>query len=99
MKLLDGRTPMTGCALCGTVFNYAHFDDPAFNRRLDAAARLSGPARYLAYGRIERDIVRDAAPWAAFGNDAAHDFFSERIGCQVYNPLYGMDLAALCVRK
>ena len=22
-----------------------------------------------------------------------------RIGCQVYQPLYGMDLAALCVRK
>jgi hypothetical protein len=28
----------------------------------------------------------------------AHDFFSTRIGGQTYQPLYGMDLAALCRR-
>jgi hypothetical protein len=43
-------------------------------------------------------MARAAAPWVAFGNEAMHDFFSERIGCQTYHPLYGMDLAALCVR-
>ena len=29
----------------------------------------------------------------------SHDFFSARMGCQVYQPVYGMDLAALCIRK
>jgi hypothetical protein len=24
--------------------------------------------------------------------------FSARIGCQVYNPVFGMDLGALCIR-
>ena len=88
---------MEGCALCGT-FNHAHFDDAKFNRRLDAAAPLSGPQRYLSYGRIERDMAREAAPWAAFGNEAIHDFFSARIGCQSYHPLYGPSLASLCIR-
>ena len=28
----------------------------------------------------------------------SHDFFSARMGCQVYQPVYGIDLAALCIR-
>jgi hypothetical protein len=35
---------------------------------------------------------------APFATDASRDFFSARIGCQVYQPVYGMDLAALCLR-
>ena len=30
--------------------------------------------------------------------NASRDFFSARIGCQLYQPLLGLDLAALCVR-
>ena len=74
------------------------FDDPAYRRKLTAAARLSGPARYLAYGRLDVDLARNAAPLAAIGNASIRDFFSARVGCQVFNPLYGMDLAALCIR-
>ena len=75
------------------------FDDPVYRRKLTAAARLSGPARYLAYGRLDVDLARNAAPLAAIGNASIRDFFSARVGCQVFNPLYGMDLAALCIRK
>jgi hypothetical protein len=32
-------------------------------------------------------------------NTTARDLFSARIGCQTYQPLYGVDLAALCVRR
>ncbi len=74
------------------------FDDPAYRRKLTAAARLSGPARYLAYGRLDVDLARNAAPFAAIGNASIRDFFSARVGCQVFNPLYGMDLAALCIK-
>jgi hypothetical protein len=74
------------------------FDDPAYRRRLAAAARLSGPERYLTYGQLDLDLARDAAPLAAFDNLAGHDFYSARIGCQTFG-IYGMDLAALCIRR
>ena len=74
------------------------FDDPAFERKLAAAARLSGPARYLAYGRLDADLARNGAPWAAYGNMLSYDFFSARMGCQVYQPVYGIDIAALCIK-
>ena len=35
----------------------------------------------------------------AYGYPPRYDFFSARMGCQVFNPVYGMDLAALCIRK
>jgi ABC-type transport system substrate-binding protein len=73
------------------------FNDPAYKRRLGMAARLSGPERYLTYGKLDLDLARNAAPLAAFGNLPSNDFFSARIGCQTYG-IYGMDVAALCIR-
>jgi hypothetical protein len=67
-------------------------------RRLDAAARLSGPARYAAYATLDADLAGKAAPMIAFGVQLTQDFFSARIGCQVFQPTYGIDLAALCIK-
>ena len=78
--------------------NWGRFDDPVYNRRLDAAARLTGARRYREYARLDADIARDAAPRVAFANENRVDFFSARMGCQLYHPVYGMDLAALCVK-
>ena len=78
--------------------NSAYFDDPGYDRRLDAAARLASPARELALGRLADDVARTSAPWAAIANDQYRSFFSARMGCQVRNPLLGVDLAALCIR-
>jgi YVTN family beta-propeller protein len=75
------------------------FDDPAFKRKLAAAARLSGPARYLAYGKLDADLARNGAPWIAYGNMLSNDFFSARMGCQINQPFTGIDLAALCIRR
>jgi len=72
-------------------------NDPAYQRRLAAAVHLSGPQRYLTYGALDLDLTRNAAPLVAYGNTSSHDFFSARIGCQTFG-IYGMDLAALCVR-
>jgi YVTN family beta-propeller protein len=77
--------------------NMERFNDPIYNRRLRTAARLSGPPRYRDYTRLDADIAR-AAPVVAFANENRIDFFSARMGCQVYQPVYGMDLAALCIR-
>jgi peptide/nickel transport system substrate-binding protein len=77
--------------------NYTFFDDPTYNRRLDAASRLSGPARYAAYARLDADLAGRASPLIAFGIPVQRDLFSARVGCQVYQPVTGMDLAELCL--
>ncbi len=93
LRLLDGRTIGPD-----NNFNFAYFDDPGFNRRLDAADALPSPARELALGRLDAQVARTAAPWAAVANEREHSFFSERIGCQLFNPVYGIDYGALCIR-
>jgi len=79
-------------------FNTAYFDEPAYNRKLTVAANLSGPQRYRAYGELDVELARDAAPLVAVATYAYRDFFSARTGCHVHQPVYGFDLAALCLR-
>jgi peptide/nickel transport system substrate-binding protein len=79
--------------------NVSLFDDPAYQRRLAAARRLSGVRRGRADGALDVDLARAAAPMVALGTTTRQDFFSARMGCQVYHPVYGTDLAALCVRR
>jgi YVTN family beta-propeller protein len=73
--------------------------DERFRRRLEDAARLSGPARYSTYGQLAVDLARDAAPWVAYANATSRDFFSARMGCELFQPVYGMDIGALCTRR
>jgi peptide/nickel transport system substrate-binding protein len=75
------------------------FDDAAYVRKAAAGAKLTGPRRYLAYGSLDADVARNDAPWVAIANQASHDFFSARMGCQVSNPFGWIDLTALCIRK
>jgi ABC-type transport system substrate-binding protein len=77
----------------------SYFNDRAFDRQLHAAAALSGARRYSTFRQLDLELERDLAPAAAFANNASRDFFSARMGCQLYQPLYGMDLAALCLRR
>jgi len=91
--LLDGRQIMPHGGS-----NFAYFDDPAYNRRLRAAARLSPPERYRVYGALAEDLARNAAPMVAYAVGTSGDFFAARIGCHVFQPIYSFDLAALCLR-
>jgi YVTN family beta-propeller protein len=79
--------------------NFSFLNDPAFDRQLHAAAALSGARRYRTYSQLELELERDLAPAAAFATTASRDFFSARMGCQLYQPVYGIDLAALCLRS
>jgi YVTN family beta-propeller protein len=79
--------------------NLGRFSDPDYDRRLDAANRLTGAERYIAFGRLDAHVIRTGAPVAAFSNEAQHSFFSDRVGCQIHNPVWGIDLAALCIRE
>jgi hypothetical protein len=69
-----------------------------YKPRLAAASRLRGEQRLHAYGQLDIDLARHAAPAVAFANLTAEDLFSARIGCQVFQPIHGMDLGALCRR-
>lgn len=69
-----------------------------FNSSLEAAgAMLPGPDRDAAYAQLDRDIAAQA-PMVPVFNGGHDDLFSARIGCQVYQPFYGMNLNELCVR-
>lgn len=73
-------------------------DNPTYHERLAAAARRTGPERYLTYARLAADLARRAAPLVAYGNASRHELFSARMGFQTYG-FYGLDLAALCIKR
>ncbi len=78
---------------------WSQFDDPTFNRRLDAAALLTGKARAEAYAKLDADIMRVAAPAAPLYYINNREFVSSRVGCYTYVPaLQAMSLAAACLR-
>ena len=90
--LLDGRT-----IRATENTNRAYFDSPRYNRLIERASRLSGNARYDAYGKLAVDIARDAAPLAAFHNSVRRFFVSGRVGCVRAGAYGGVDLAGLCL--
>ena len=91
--LLDGRyVPRQGAY--GS--NWAYFNSPKYNRLLRQAARLSGAARYRAYGRLDIDLARNAAPLAAYDVEDVYTFVSKRAGCLIFNPF--LDLSAVCLK-
>jgi peptide/nickel transport system substrate-binding protein len=66
---------------------------------LRKTALLSGPARYEAYAKVHERLVRDEAPWAAYSVPMLPEFFSARIGCQIFQPVIGVvDIGSLCIR-
>ncbi len=78
--------------------NFSYFNDPAWNKKMEDASKLAGEKRYSAYGQLDLDLVQGPAPLAAWGNDNERNFFSSHVGCQLFQPVYGMDIAALCAR-
>src|SRR5919108_1652143 len=78
--------------------SYGLFQGPHWQRRMDAVARLSGATRIRAYAKLDRELAAQAAPAAPFASGSTTYLLSARMGCQVLHPIYGLDLAALCVR-
>jgi peptide/nickel transport system substrate-binding protein len=81
--------------------NLSHFADPIFDRRMEAAARLSGSRRYAAYARLDADLMRQAAPIIPYANEYKLEFVSKRTGCIVLAPgaASGLDFAAACLKS
>jgi peptide/nickel transport system substrate-binding protein len=79
--------------------NMSYLDDPSLNRRMQEAYRLSGDQRLDAYAALDRDLVRDAAPVAAYVTTNARIYVSESVGCFSFQPARGLvNLVALCKR-
>jgi ABC-type oligopeptide transport system substrate-binding subunit len=78
--------------------NFAYFNDPTFNKRMEQAALLSGESRYAAYGNLDVAIMQKAVPWAPRSNTNNRMLVSKRFGCFTYSPVYTVDLAAACLK-
>jgi YVTN family beta-propeller protein len=76
----------------------ALFSDPALDRQMDTAAALRGDRRYRAYAKLDRELTTHVAPAVVYASGTVDSLFSARIGCQVDQPIYGIDLTRLCVR-
>ena len=87
--LLDGR-------YIGST-NSGRFNSPAYNGRMRSAARLQGAARYRAYGRLDVELSRDAAPRVPVFVQNAATLVSRRVGCVVLRP--NLDLTAVCLKE
>ena len=87
--LLDGRFD--------SDTNVGRFNSPAYNRLMRRAASRRGEARYRAYGALDVQLAREAAPMLpfAFSNEAT--LVSKRVGCIVLRPV--LDLTAACLKR
>jgi ABC-type oligopeptide transport system substrate-binding subunit len=76
--------------------NYSYFNSPSYNRKIAAAAGLVGAARYRAFGNLDIDIARSAAPMASYITENSRILVSANTGCYFHHPIYTLDLAAIC---
>ena len=53
------------------------------------ASKLSGGSRYDAYGKLDVDMMRNAAPWAPLSNGNVREFISSRVTNYLFHPVYG----------
>jgi peptide/nickel transport system substrate-binding protein len=74
--------------------NWSRLNSPLYNRLLRRAALEQGGARYRAYGKLDAQLARDAAPMVAVGYMNEPTLVSKRLGC-VSRPF---DLAASCLK-
>ncbi|HEX3291809.1 MAG TPA: ABC transporter substrate-binding protein [Gaiella sp.] len=93
--LLDGRTIVDKN---NVVLSYFH--SPAYERKMDRAQRLTGDARYRAYGDLDIDITRNQSPLVITNNQNIREFISTKVGCPTYSFAWGgLNLVMLCPKR
>jgi ABC-type oligopeptide transport system substrate-binding subunit len=70
--------------------NLAYFNNAAYNKRMEAAAKLIGAKRLSTYASLENDLVTKQGPWAAWNQPTNQFFFSNKVDPKslVYQSLY-----------
>jgi oligopeptide transport system substrate-binding protein len=91
--LLDGTTIRPN-----NNVNFSYFNSSAYNTKIARAAGMVGTARYRAFGNLDIDLARNAAPLASYITDNSRFYFSSRVRNFFYQPLYELDLAAIAVQ-
>jgi peptide/nickel transport system substrate-binding protein len=76
--------------------NWSYFNSKKWNSALTRASRLTGSARYRAYGKLDVQLARDEAPAVAYGVDDGLSLVSPRTRCVIANPY--LDLATVCIK-
>ena len=80
--------------------NYSYFNDPKYNAAMKSAAKLTGDARFKAYGALDVDISKNAAPWVSVFNFTSRDFISAKTENYIYQPVYGHPIInAFAIKK
>lgn len=69
--------------------NYSYWNNATYNKRMAAAAKLTGAARYAAYGQLDIDIMAKEAPWAPIRNYNSRDFIGPKVSNFIFHPVYG----------
>jgi ABC-type transport system substrate-binding protein len=69
--------------------NYAYLNSPKYNKLMTDASKLSGAARYDAYGKLDVDLMKNAAPWVPLSNGNVREFISSRVANYLFHPVYG----------
>jgi ABC-type oligopeptide transport system substrate-binding subunit len=93
--LMDGRTIQDK-----NNNNYSYWNNAKYNRLMDAASRLTGQARYTAYGNLDVDIMKNAAPWIPVYTYTSRDFIGPRVENFIFHPVYGRAIInALAIKK
>jgi len=78
--------------------NFAYFDEPFYNRKIAAAYRLVGAARFRAFSSLDSEVMRKEAPWAPLFEGSSSLLLSQRVGCLKIHPVFERDYAAMCLR-
>ena len=77
--------------------NLARFASSTYDREMRRAARLlQARERHRAYGKLDVQLSREAAPLAALSVLNEATFVSKRVGCIVLRPV--LDLTAVCLK-
>jgi ABC-type transport system substrate-binding protein len=79
--------------------NYSYWNNPAYNKKMQDAAKLSGDARYKAYGDLDIDIMKNQAPWVPLFNFTARDFIGPNVENFIFHPVYGHAVINALARK
>jgi len=97
-EFLDPSNMMDSLFRSDSPYNYGHVS--GYDAAIAAADALPlGGARDSAFAELDRSLSLDAAPLVVLSNPNSRDPFSDRVGCQTFNPAFGIDLAAVCRLK
>jgi len=69
--------------------NYAYFNNPSYNAKLQAAANLSGSARAAAYQKLDQELMVKYAPVVPYLISTNRFFVAARVKNWIYSNYFG----------